>query len=258
MLNLAKATALWLHQIHSNVYSLYKVKQCGLKPSSPLTAKERRFYLRLRSTLQGENLIVYDIGAAKGHVSKCLAKLNNVLEIYAFEPIPDVFIKLKAQVKSIPKIHCYNIALGNFSGSSLINISKKSDSSSLLPMASLHTDQFPDTETINQIEISVECLDAFILKHQLPQPHLIKIDVQGFEKNVIEGGHETLTKARYCVLEMSFKSLYQGSPLFDEIYQILKNLGFVLIGVSDPLTGKSGEQLQIDGIFENIRFRATK
>jgi FkbM family methyltransferase len=253
MPNLVKSAALWLHQMHSDIYSSYKIKQYGLKPSLPLTAKERDFYLKFRPALQGKNLVVYDIGAAKGYVSQCLAKLNNVLKVYAFEPIPDVFDHLKAQVKDIPKIYCYNVALGDFSGPSVINISKKSDSSSLLSMANLHTDQFSDTEITHQQEINVVRLDDFIYQHQLPQPDLIKIDVQGFEKNVIEGGYETLKKAKYCVLEMSFKPLYEGSPLFDDIYRLMTDLGFSLIGFSSPLIGKSGDYLQVDGIFENTR-----
>jgi len=253
MLSLIKNAALWLHQTHSDLYSFYKIREYELKSSSPLTAKERGFYLSLRSSLQGENLIVYDIGAAKGHVSQCLAKLKNVQGIYAFEPIPEVFRELEMQVRDISKIHCYNIALGNSSGSCLINISKNSDSSSLLPMTNLHIDQFSGTEITHQVEINVACLDNFILKHQLPQPNLIKIDVQGFEKNVIEGGCETLRKANYCVLEMSFKPLYEGSPLFDDIYRIMTNMGFNLIGLSNPLIGKSGNCMQVDGIFENTK-----
>jgi hypothetical protein len=120
-------------------------------------------------------------------------------------------------------------------------------------MANLHTDQFSDTEITHQQEINVVRLDDFIYQHQLPQPDLIKIDVQGFEKNVIEGGYETLKKAKYCVLEMSFKPLYEGSPLFDDIYRLMTDLGFSLIGFSSPLIGKSGDYLQVDGIFENTR-----
>jgi len=255
MPTLIKTSALWIHQVYSNIYSSYKIRESGLKTSSSLTSKERNFYLMLRPILHGENIVVYDIGAAEGHLSQCLAKLKNVLEIHAFEPIPNVFNTLKSKVKNIPKIYCHNIAVGNFSGISTIGISSHSDSSSLLSMADLHVSEFPNTEIIDQLKVNMARLDDFVCEHQLPQADLVKIDVQGFEKNVIDGGLKTLKRAKYCVLEMSFKPLYNESPLFDEIYQIMRDLGFDLIGTSRPLIGKSGDYLQVDGIFENTAFK---
>ena len=251
MSKLIKSVALWLHQIHNNTYSSYKIRKYRLKPISPLTPKERNFYLKLRPALQGDSLIVYDIGAAEGNIAKCLAKLPNVLEVHAFEAIPTVCSNLEQQVENIPKIHCHNIALGNFRGSSSMYISKNSDSSSLLPMSNLHTEEFHDTNITNKIKVSVMCLDDFVKERGLSPPHLIKIDTQGFEKKIVEGGLETVRQAKYCMLEISFKPLYQGSPVFDDVYRLMYDLGFRLVGTSKPMLGESGIPLQVDGMFEN-------
>jgi FkbM family methyltransferase len=246
-----KNLAAWLHAQYNKVYSYYKVAQTGVITNHPLNATERGFYLKLQSILQGESLVIYDIGAARGIVSTCLAKLPNVKSIQAFEPIPDIYKQLLDNVQKYPQVRCHNVALGDAPGEALMYISGKTDSSSLLPMADLHTEQFPGTQIQQQIKVPVVRLDDYVEQHQLIAPDIIKIDVQGFEENTIRGGQKTISQAKYCVLEMSFQPLYEGSLLFDAIYQVMRELNFNLIGVSTPLTGKSGIQLQVDGIFEN-------
>lgn len=252
--SLLQKTGLWIHAQHARAYSYYKIRESGLIANPSLTANERDFYLKLRVGLQGDSLVVYDIGAAKGIVSTCLAKLPNVIAVHAFEPIPEVYDKLVRNIQPFSKVYCHNVALGNFDGSSTMYVSNKSDSSSLLPMAELHKAQIPGTELAHQIQVPVVCLDNYVEVHKLPIPQLVKIDVQGYEKTVLEGGTKTIRQAKHCILEMSFQPLYEESPLFDDMYRLMCDLGFKLIGLSSPLSGKSGLQLQVDGIFENQKF----
>jgi FkbM family methyltransferase len=254
MRSLLEKAALWLHVQHESAYSYYKVGKSSGAKAANLTALERNFYLKLKPGLQGENLVVYDIGAAKGFVASCLAKLPNVASIHAFEPIPDVYQELESYTRSFNKIQCHNVALGRTPGAALMNISKRTNSSSLLPMAQTHIEQFTDTEITKQISVPVARLDDYVQQQLLPLPDLVKIDVQGFEKQVLEGAATTIHHAKYCILEMSFQPLYDGSPLFDDIYQLMRQLGFKLVGVADPLVGKDGKQFQVDGIFENQRY----
>ncbi|PSB04097.1 FkbM family methyltransferase [Merismopedia glauca] len=241
----------WFHQQYTKAYSYYQVTQTGVITDYPLDAREREFYLKLQSILKGESLVVYDIGAARGIVSSCLAKLPNVKLIYSFEPIPDVYQQLVTNMQKYPKVNCHNLALGDRAGESSMYISGSSDSSSLLPMAKLHTDQFPETAIQKQISVPVAALDDYVREQGLMKPDIIKIDVQGYEEKVISGGKKTICQSQYCVLEMSLQPLYEGSPLFDDIYQLMKNINFTLIGVSSPILGQSGIQLQVDGIFAN-------
>jgi hypothetical protein len=75
--------------------------------------------------------------------------------------------------------------------------------------------------------------------------------VQGYEDRVLRGGINTISKAKYCVLEISFAPLYEKGPLFDDIYQIMRKMGFILVGLGEVSKGKSGMPLQVDGIFKN-------
>lgn len=62
---------------------------------------------------------------------------------------------------------------------------------------------------------------------------MIKIDVEGYEENVIRGGKKTLVKPRIVYPEVPFqKERYVGQILFDDLYTILKKKGFGCSGFS--------------------------
>jgi hypothetical protein len=84
----------------------------------------------------------------------------------------------------------------------------------------------------------------------LRDPLLLKLDVQGFEDKVIIGGEDVVARAKIIIIEVSFLPLYEGAPLFDDIYQILKTRGFTYNGNFDQLLSpEDGRPLQADAIF---------
>jgi FkbM family methyltransferase len=246
-----KSLLLNLHIQHENAYSYYKVMESGLSTEYPLDAKERNFYLAMRSALVGNNLVVYDIGAANGTTAKCFAKLKQISSIHAFEPIPASYQELAAVSRQFVKIECYQVAMGNITGEKTLYLNNFVNASSLLSPSNLLQKEVIGVNITDKIQIQVVRLDEYVREKSLPIPHLIKIDVQGYEKEVIAGGIDTISKAKYCFMEMSFQSLYDGSPLFGDVYPIMVDLGFRLVGVSSPMIGKSGTPLQIDGLFVN-------
>jgi hypothetical protein len=80
-----------------------------------------------------------------------------------------------------------------------------------------------------------------------------KIDVQGAELEVFEGGAATLRRCAALIVELSYFQLYEEQPLFDAVYQRLKSLGFAYRGNLDQMTSpRDGRILQADGLFENV------
>ena len=55
---------------------------------------------------------------------------------------------------------------------------------------------------------------------------IIKIDTQGSELDIIKGGLETVKKASYVILEVPTLQYNEGSPLFDEVIDYMKQIGF--------------------------------
>jgi hypothetical protein len=81
---------------------------------------------------------------------------------------------------------------------------------------------------------------------------MLKIDTQGFEKNVLLGAENSLQNITLLQLEISIQPLYENEVLFVEMVNYLQDIGFDLFtlenGIRDP---KSGKLLQVDGIFLN-------
>lgn len=251
--SLAFRAAHWVHMTHKGLFSAYRLKRSGISLREPLDPVEREFVLQFASAFRQPDLVVFDIGAAVGVVSRTLAKLTNVKEVHAFEPIPDSFQLLRKQVAGYPCVKCHNVALGSHNQREKLHLSSLPDSSSLLPMAESHKTEFPDSANCREIEVEVARLDDFVAAHQLPLPDVIKIDVQGYELEALKGGLQALRHARYCVIEMSFFALYEGSPIFEDVYQFMVAQGFILRGTGGVAVNSSCTPLQIDGIFERVR-----
>ena len=124
-------------------------------------------------------------------------------------------------------------------------------SSSVLPMRSEHIDAAPAARYVSTEEVPATTVDDLVARHRLdPASTLLKIDVQGYEKSVLDGAAQTLPKFAAVRTEMSLVPLYDGQALMPEIMAYLAEHGFDLWflerGFTDP---SSRRMLQLDGIF---------
>ena len=164
--------------------------------------------------------------------------------------MPDCYDELTKSFKNVPQFKAFNLALGSEAGKIEMHRSEYSLSSSILPMAELHKASFPFTRNETIQEIDVVRLDDMAVELELFEPILIKLDVQGFEDKVIEGGKDVFSRANIVITEMSVEELYKGQKLFDDIYRILVDFGFVYRGNYEQLFNPhDGRVLQVDGIF---------
>ena len=193
---------------------------------------------------------ILDVGANVGKFSVKLNKIINDAMIYAFEPLGDCYELLLNSTKHFKKIKCYNVGLGKESKDAVIFHNEFSPSSSLLEMNNLHKDAFPYTKLSTQERIKICSLDEMIDKINWEKKVLLKIDVQGYELEVLEGAEVSLDYVDIIIIETSFSELYKGQPLFDSIYEFLTANHFYYEGnldqFKDPRTGKI---LQADSIF---------
>jgi len=193
---------------------------------------------------------VLDIGANKGQFAMRIHKLLPDAEIFCFEPLSDCYEALKKQTKHNAKFRCFNYALGNEDGKQIIYHNEYSDSSSILPMEQLHIEAFPFTKNSKQEYIEIHKLDSISNSLKLNKNILIKIDVQGFEYQVIMGGAKTLNDASILIIETCFEPLYKGQMIFDDIYSIIRKSGFSFKGIEEAFQNPlNGSILYCDSIF---------
>jgi len=193
---------------------------------------------------------VLDIGANTGQFATKIRAILPETFIYSFEPLRDAHALLLSELGADPAFKAFNFALGDESATTTINRSRSSASSSLLRMLGLHTAAWPYTAEAGTEEIELRRLDSVDL---LIAPRLlVKIDVQGFEDKVIVGGRNTIGAAACVVTEVSFQRLYEAQPLFDDIYRMLRDMGFEYRGNWEQLPDpRDGKLLQADAIFVN-------
>ncbi|BBY23802.1 FkbM family methyltransferase [Mycobacterium stomatepiae] len=210
----------------------------------------RKFVSELKS--RGVD-VVLDIGANSGQYAGRLRAADFTGRVVSFEPLSAPFARLLRSAAKLQPWECRQCALGDFDGTISMNVAGNAgESSSILPMLQRHRDVFPRANYVGAEDVTVCRLDsvasAVLAPHEVP---FLKIDVQGFEKRVIEGGIATVNDR--CVgieLELSFERLYDGGMLIQEALDLMESLGFVLTGlVPGFMDIRAGQLLQADGVF---------
>lgn len=193
---------------------------------------------------------ILDIGANVGKFALMMNKILGNKTIYCFEPLKDCFEHLVNNTKHIDNIQCFNIGLGSNNKTVTIYHNEFSPSSSLLEMSTLHKQAFPYTKNSVEEEVKIVSLDEMQSELELNKKILLKIDVQGYELEVLKGADELIRQVDLVIVETSYVELYKDQPLYDDIYQYFLTRKFQYMGnfgqFSNPSTG---EILQGDAIF---------
>ena len=193
---------------------------------------------------------IIDIGANAGQSAFTFRLAFPNAKVHAFEPLPECFASLEANLAQLPNMHLYNMAVGDRSGELVFEQNEYAVSSSALPMSAKHIANFPQTRNRKLINVPVQPLDQLFACSKDLGNVLMKIDVQGYEKHVIAGGLQTLSKTQALIVETSFDTLYEGQPLFGEIYETVRALGFSYAGSIEQLVSpQTGKILQQDALF---------
>jgi FkbM family methyltransferase len=189
--------------------------------------------------------IIYDIGAYKGTWSLMAQAITKCEIIHAFEPLKMHVDQLYPGVGQNQNIIFHNVAVGSVPGNQEINITNRSDASSLL----LPTDKVLTQYEVAKIEsesVKVVTLDSYVSDNNLQSPDLIKLDVQGYELEVLKGALNCISQATWILCEVSFQEYYLNQPLFHEIAAFLHNLNYSIYAFgSDTPLGQCCKQTDI-------------
>jgi FkbM family methyltransferase len=193
---------------------------------------------------------IIDVGANTGQFSRAIHEVLPEAYIYSFEPLSDCFRELKAAMRDVHKFQAFNTALADRNGEEVFYRSEWSPSSSLLPMKQLHKDNFPFTARESKETVTVRRLDDYLDELSMDDEILVKLDVQGCEDKVIAGGKYLLGRTKVLIVETSMVPLYEGQPLFRDIFTILEHQGFKYSGaLSQSFSSIDGSVLYADSVF---------
>jgi FkbM family methyltransferase len=193
---------------------------------------------------------VLDVGAHRGEFSSAIRALLPTAQIYAFEPLPDCCAELAKRFRTNGTFQAFPVAIGASHDRITLWRSSYPKSSSVLPMAELHKDSFPWSAGNTPLTVEIRALDEYLEQLKLAEKVLLKIDVQGYEAQVLNGAKEILKRVAYVLLEVSFQPLYEGQGAFAEIHAFLQSAGFSYSGnLEQLLSPLDGSVLQADALF---------
>lgn len=194
---------------------------------------------------------VFDIGANTGQSGEYFRSIGYSGSIVSFEPIKYLFLQLQARAASDSRWHVENAALGKTAGEAEINVSGgHGGASSILELTENVSLNAPDQRVVRRERINVVTLDSMLQKHY-PQGDrcFLKIDVQGYEQSVLEGGLEGMQNVIGLKIETSLVENYKGETLLVDMLPFLYHLGFRLVRIENGWgNAGTGELYQVDCI----------
>ena len=199
--------------------------------------------------LQRSNVTtIIDVGANVGQFGIDMRRAGFNGQIISYEPGQESFELLHEAARKNAPWKILQLALGSVEAEQVINISGNSGlSSSLLEMETDHLKYFPTSRTIKQEIVQISTLDKQIINLGLdPQFILLKLDVQGYEFEVLQGASNSLSKIPFCFLEVSLFPLYKGELGWIQIVNLLAAAGHEVIDLYRGTETKNGKLLQID------------
>ncbi len=190
---------------------------------------------------------VIDVGANKGQFAVYARLRWPRARLICFEPLPEPRAKLARATRGRAEIHA--CALGATPGTGQMHLATRVDSSSLLALGARQKRIFGMDES-GTLQVPIQRLDALIAL-PLARPSLLKIDVQGFELEVLQGATELLPEIDAVYVEASDVELYQGQALLAQIERFLLEAGFRVDGHFNAQFDQ-GQRVQADWLFRQV------
>jgi FkbM family methyltransferase len=190
----------------------------GENNSNMLTNGELAFLEKMASDFR----VVFDVGANLGNWTEEILKLNKNITVHCFEPSASTFKKLNS--KNFPKnVHLNNIALGAIDTKNEFYVYKDSPS-----LNSFYKREGINTSTKTKKElVTVETLENYCKKNRIETIDLVKLDVEGYEFEVLKGMGAMLKEGKIEKIQFEYGGCNIDSRiLLKDFFTLLLPLGY--------------------------------
>jgi FkbM family methyltransferase len=184
----------------------------------------------LQRFMGGRSLgVLFDVGANVGQTLGHLLKYAPDAQIYSFEPTDGAYATLSAKFGGRKNVHLQKMALGSRPGTMALQVRANSELNTLVPSDDAAGGRTQTTE--------VSTVDEIVARHGIGHLDLLKLDVQGWEMEVVRGANRLIADHNliFVLAEMTFRSDQNEMQQFTELHDHLEAQGFVLSGMYEPL-----------------------
>ena len=219
----------------------------------PVSAKPKTGPAQLAAILAHERVdAVLDVGANIGQYGQMLRREGYAGPILSFEPLPAPHAALAAAASSDPLWSIAPpLALAEAAGEVVIEASAESDMSSILPQTALLRQVSPSSAVTGRLSVETARLDALthLLDPAWQRLHL-KVDVQGYEPQVLDGAAGLIDRLQTIQLELALAPVYEGELSWLVMVDRMAALGFVpALVLPGYFERKLARMLQVDIVF---------
>ena len=175
---------------------------------------------------------IFDVGANIGQTSLFLNRHFPQAEIFAFEPVQATYELLKNNSKHLKNIKTFNYALGNQESQKTIRLRENSELNTLVNGSNK---LLLESGKLQTVEITT--VDTFCQKNNIDKIDILKMDVQGYETEVLSGAESCLKNnlVKFIYSEIGFDELDKECQSFSKINTFLQKYDFRLSGFYEIL-----------------------
>jgi FkbM family methyltransferase len=197
--------------------------------------------------------LVLDVGANRGQFARQLRRRGYRGRIHSFEPIRSVhaeLARLAARDERWTVSHC---AVGAARGTAQINVSRNTVYSSLRSQTPMSAEFSARSAVVSREEVRIITLDEIDTSDA--SAVFLKIDTQGYEKDVLAGANSCLAKCVGVQLEVPVEHLYNDVWTFAEAIRCMDELGFTpaQFHTVNLLHDDAVSAIEFDGVFRRKR-----
>lgn len=194
-----------------------------------------------------DDAVFFDIGANFGFYSLLAAELSGNVKIRAFEPVPYVFASLEKNLAGLPGAEAVNAAVSERVGE--VSFDQAPESRHTGSSLDEEGSREPGAERFAFTKITVRSttVDAFVAESGLV-PTVMKIDVEGAEKLVVEGARKTLASASPAVILEVWKPPVQNRN-HREAARLLQELGYRAHALTESGEARFLDEAALDAEF---------
>jgi len=181
--------------------------------------------------------VIVDVGANKGREIKDFLRLSPDAKIYIFEPDRYWF---KYLIKKFKDSNCYisKCAVADHDGELNFFVGRThSGAGTLRESTNLH-----EVEYRKPIAVESCKLDTWYKNNDIGTIDFLWSDIEGSERELINGGRNTLKNTKYFYTEYHTSEFYRGQALLDELIDMLKN-DFEVVEKFERVNEKGGDIL---------------